>query len=195
MPTAATAMASSTCTTTARCRPRRWSASRRTCRRSAPPSATGEPGRHGRRCTDPRPTSRWSCARRAARACSRTSAAGCHGIYGNGRTTADTKSSTNFNAAYHFLNPQPRDFTTGAFKSRTTPSGALPTDEDIFRTISRGVRKGQIMPAWGNAADGHVIPEQDRWDLVDYVKTLSPRFKSEPVPDAIPDSGAAVSHR
>jgi len=36
------------------------------------------------------------------------------------------------------------------------------------------------------AADGHVIPEQDRWDLVDYIKTLSPRFKSEPVPDAIP---------
>jgi cytochrome c oxidase cbb3-type subunit 2 len=107
---------------------------------------------------------------------------GCHGLYGNGRTTADNGTSTNFNTAYHFLNPQPRDFTTAAYKSRTTPSGALPTDEDIFRTITRGVRKGQIMPAWGNAADGHVLPEQDRWDLVDYLKTLSPRFKSEPVP-------------
>ena len=111
--------------------------------------------------------------------------AGCHGKYGNGRVSADNNSSTNFNAAYHFLNPQPRDFTTAAFKSRTTPSGALPTDEDIFRTISRGIRKGQIMPAWGNAADGHVIPEQDRWDLVDYVKSLSPRFKSEAAPAAI----------
>ena len=111
---------------------------------------------------------------------------GCHGAFGNGRTTAETKVSTNFNVAYHFLNPQPRDFTTGAFKSRTTPSGALPTDEDIFRTISRGVRKGQIMPAWGFAADGHILPEQDRWDLVDYVKTFSPRFKSETVPDPIP---------
>lgn len=111
---------------------------------------------------------------------------GCHGKYGNGRTTADTKASTNFNVAYHFLNPQPRDLTTAAFKSRTTPSGSLPTDEDIFRTISRGVRRGQIMPAWGNAADGHILQEQDRWDLVDYVKTLSPRFKSEPVPESIP---------
>jgi cytochrome c oxidase cbb3-type subunit 2 len=110
---------------------------------------------------------------------------GCHGKYGNGRMTAATNVSTNFNAAYHFLNPQPRDLTTAAFKSRTTPSGALPTDEDIFRTITRGVRRGQIMPAWGNAADGHIIPEQDRWDLVDYVKTLSPRFKSEPVPEPI----------
>jgi len=107
---------------------------------------------------------------------------GCHGQYGNGRTSADTGASTNFNVAYHFLNPQPRDFTSAAYKSRTTPSGALPTDEDIFRTITRGVRKGEIMPAWGNAADGHVLPEQDRWDLVDYLKTLSPRFKSEPVP-------------
>jgi cytochrome c oxidase cbb3-type subunit 2 len=114
-----------------------------------------------------------------------TKCAGCHGTYGNGRTTADSAVSTNFNTAYHFLNPQPRDFTTAAFKSRTTPSGALPTDEDIFRTISRGVRKGQIMPAWGNAADGHIIPEQDRWDLVDYVKTFSPRFKSESVPEPI----------
>jgi cytochrome c oxidase cbb3-type subunit 2 len=112
--------------------------------------------------------------------------AGCHGKYGNGRLTSDVGASTNFNSAYHFLNPQPRDFTTAAFKSRTTPSGALPTDEDIFRTISRGVRRGQIMPAWGNAADGHILPEQDRWDLVDYVKTFSPRFKTEPVPDPIP---------
>jgi cytochrome c oxidase cbb3-type subunit I/II len=110
---------------------------------------------------------------------------GCHGQYGDGRLTADTKDSTHFNSAYHFLNPQPRDLTTAAFKSRTTPSGSLPTDEDIFRTITRGVRRGQIMPAWGNAADGHMLPEQDRWDLVDYVKTLSPRFKSEPVPEAI----------
>jgi len=107
---------------------------------------------------------------------------GCHGVYGNGRTTAEAGASTNFNVAYHFLNPQPRDFTAGAYKSRTTPSGSLPTDEDIFRTITRGVRKGQIMPAWGNAADGHILPEQDRWDLVDYVKTFSPRFKTEPVP-------------
>ncbi|MGH9441024.1 MAG: cbb3-type cytochrome c oxidase subunit II [Thermoanaerobaculia bacterium] len=110
---------------------------------------------------------------------------GCHGAYGNGRLTADANSSTNFNDAYHFLNPQPRNFTFGVFKSRTTPSGALPRDEDIFRTITRGVRKGQIMPAWGNMQDGHFLPEQDRWDLVDYVKTFSDRFKTEPVPPSI----------
>jgi len=110
---------------------------------------------------------------------------GCHGVYGNGRLTADANASTNFNDAYHFLNPQPRNFTLGVFKSRTTPSGALPHDEDIFRTITRGIRKGQVMPAWGNAQDGHFIPERDRWDLVDYIKTFSDRFKNEPIPPPI----------
>ena len=111
--------------------------------------------------------------------------AGCHGKFGNGRLTKDDKVSSNFNDAYHFLDPQPRNFTLAAFKSRTTPSGALPRDEDLFRTITRGIRKGQIMPAWGNAADGHTLSEQDRWDLVDYVKTFSDRFQKEEVPPPI----------
>jgi len=110
---------------------------------------------------------------------------GCHGVFGNGRLTADALSSTNFNPAYHFLDPQPRNFTLGVFKSRTTPSGELPRDEDLFRTITRGIRKGQIMPAWGKPQDGHFLPEQDRWDLVDYVKTFSDRFQKEPAPPPI----------
>jgi Cytochrome c len=47
------------------------------------------------------------------------------------------------------------------------------------------VRKGEIMPAWGDPADGHMLTEQDRWDLVDYVKTFSDRFKTEEVPPPI----------
>jgi len=111
--------------------------------------------------------------------------AGCHGKFGNGRLTANNEVSNNFNDAYHFLDPQPRNFTLGAFKSRTTPSGALPRDEDLYRIITRGIRKGQIMPAWGNASDGHVMTEQDRWGLVDYVKTFSDRFQKEAVPPPI----------
>ena len=110
---------------------------------------------------------------------------GCHGEFGNGRLTSDIQSSTNFNEAYHFLSPQPRDFTRGAYKSRTTPSGELPRDEDLFRTITRGIGKGRIMPAWGNTATGHLLTPQDRWDLVDYIKTLSPRFKTEKISSSI----------
>ena len=121
---------------------------------------------------------------------------GCHGTYGNGRLTADTARSDNFNDAYHFLSPQPRDLTRAAYKSRTTPSGELPRDEDIFRTITRGVGKGRIMPAWGNAATGHILTEQDRWDLVDFVKTLSARFKTEKASNSIdiPTAPYASAH-
>ena len=121
---------------------------------------------------------------------------GCHGFYGNGRLTPDDTDSANFNDAYHFLNPQPRNFTLGVFKSRTTQSGELPRDEDLFRTISRGVRRGQIMPSWANPADGHSLPERDRWDLVDYVKTFSERFKTERVqpPIDIPTPPFASAH-
>ena len=46
-----------------------------------------------------------------------------------------------------FLVPPPRDFTGGQFKFRTTAAGQLPTDDDLFRTISRGAN-GTGMPPW-----------------------------------------------
>ena len=69
-----------------------------------------------------------------------------------------------------FLVPPPRDFTTAEFKFRTTAGGELPTDEDLFRTISRGA-SGTGMPPWA-----YLLSADDRWALVDYVKTFSPRF-------------------
>jgi mono/diheme cytochrome c family protein len=79
-----------------------------------------------------------------------------------------------------FLVPPPRDFTTGQFKFRTTPSGRLPSDDDLFRLISRGAN-GTGMPPWM-----YLLPDEDRWALVDYVKTFDERFASgrplEPMP-------------
>src|SRR5262245_13805748 len=71
-----------------------------------------------------------------------------------------------------FLVPPPRDFTAGQFKFRTTASGQLPSDEDLFRIISRGAN-GTGMPPWM-----YLLPEADRWALVDYVKTFDARFAS-----------------
>ena len=86
---------------------------------------------------------------------------GCHGVKGDGNGPAAT-----------FLDPRPRDFTLGAFKFRTTPSGSLPTDGDLYRTLSRGVR-WTAMPTW------HEIPEKDRIAVIAFIKTLSPRWKEE----------------
>ena len=75
-----------------------------------------------------------------------------------------------------FLVPPPRDFTTAQYKFPTTGTGELPTDEDLYRTISRGAN-GTGMPPWH-----YLLPDEDRWALVDYVKSLSPRFAAGTAP-------------
>jgi DMSO reductase family type II enzyme heme b subunit len=64
-----------------------------------------------------------------------------------------------------YLYPKPRDFTRGLFKIRTTPSGSLPTDQDLYDTIGRGM-PGSAMPGFSQ------LTPQDRWALVSYLKTL-----------------------
>lgn len=75
--------------------------------------------------------------------------------------------------------PRPRDLTTGKFKIRSTPT--LPTDQDLFRVISRGI-PGTGMPSWA------ALSEATRRDLVAFVKTLSPVFQQAgpTAPSALP---------
>jgi len=80
----------------------------------------------------------------------------CHGPSGNGEG----------DAAY-LLYPRPRDFTSGQFRIISTWDG-VPTDEDLYRTISRGM-PGSAMPSWAH------LPEETRWGLVHYVKTFAKR--------------------
>jgi cytochrome c oxidase cbb3-type subunit 2 len=94
----------------------------------------------------------------------------CHGVEGDGRgPSAD------------WLDPRPRVLTSGVFKFRSTPSGTLPTDADLLRTITNGLHHTN-MPRWAP------LSAHEREDVVQYVKTLSPRFASEPAatPIAIP---------
>ena len=92
----------------------------------------------------------------------------CHGICGDG------------NGDYApTLRIKPRDFTAGVYKWRSTPTGSLPTDEDLLRTLSKGIAESG-MPAFAG------MPEQDRRAVISYIKSLSPRFNSEPVEKPIP---------
>jgi cytochrome c oxidase cbb3-type subunit 2 len=90
---------------------------------------------------------------------------GCHGEKGDGKGSAPAQ--IKFSAAL------PRDFTSGSFKFRITPSGALPMDSDLYRTITAGIR-GAAMPPWFN------LSEEDRWDVIHYIKTFAPDFASIP---------------
>jgi len=74
-------------------------------------------------------------------------------------------------AAHHFRT-RPQAFRAGRFKFRSTPSGSLPLDEDLFRTISVGVGRTGMIP------QGH-LDEADRRAVVGYLKTFSPRFRTE----------------
>jgi mono/diheme cytochrome c family protein len=92
---------------------------------------------------------------------------GCHGELGDGNGE---------NAMW--VDPKPRDFTLGVFKCRSTPTGTLPTDEDLFDTIARGLITS-VMPPW------NTFTKQMRIDLVAYVKHFSPRFQKEKPGEAI----------
>jgi cytochrome c2 len=104
---------------------------------------------------------------------------GCHGPLGDGEGD---------NAMW--IDPKPRNFTLGIFKCRSTPSGTLPTDEDLFNTIGRGIINSN-MPQW------RPLTDQDRADLVAYVKHYSTRFKTEKPGDPIriPPEPAVTAER
>jgi mono/diheme cytochrome c family protein len=100
----------------------------------------------------------------------------CHGRDGNGE-----------GEAAYLLYPRPRDFTGGEFRLVSTWD-YLPTDEDLFRTISRGM-PGSAMPSWSH------LPERTRWGLVHYVKSFSKSPLTIPAsrePDADGNGAAGV---
>ena len=86
----------------------------------------------------------------------------CHGERGDGR-----------GISAEWLSPKPRDFTRGTFKFRSTPTGSLPTTDDLMRTLRRGLHHTN-MPSW------EVIGDRNLRAVVEYIKTFSPRWKIEP---------------
>lgn len=99
----------------------------------------------------------------------------CHGEHGDGA-----------GPAADFLSPRPRDFRQGLFKIRTTQSGQLPSDQDLFYVITKGM-PGTGMPGWEQ-----ILKEKERSQLVAYLKTLSRRFARASAPPEPVKFGARV---
>jgi mono/diheme cytochrome c family protein len=91
----------------------------------------------------------------------------CHGEKGDGNGIASK-----------YLFTKPRDLTTGKFNIRTTPSGSLPTDADLFRTITVGFPEHR-MPTF------QYLSAEERWAVVYYIKTLSPLFSERTPKDPV----------
>jgi mono/diheme cytochrome c family protein len=93
--------------------------------------------------------------------------ANCHGAAGKGDGPASS-----------LLTVRPRDFTLGRFKLRSTESGAVPTDDDLLRTIKSGMH-GSAMPEWAP-----FLSDAQVQAVATYIKSFSRRFAAE-APQAI----------
>jgi cytochrome c oxidase cbb3-type subunit 2 len=92
---------------------------------------------------------------------------GCHGFRGDGNGE---------NGPY--LNILPRNFVAATYKCRSTPTGTLPTDQDLVDSLVRGLNNS-YMPSWITLTD------QNRADLVAFIKTFSLRWKTDKPGDII----------
>lgn len=90
--------------------------------------------------------------------------AACHGVTGDGQGPE----------AHRFFT-RPADLRRGSFKFRSTPTGSLPTDHDLERTIRRG------LPGSGMIAQDHLSDAEVR-DVIAYLKTLSPQWTKGTMP-------------
>jgi cytochrome c oxidase cbb3-type subunit I/II len=101
----------------------------------------------------------------------------CHGNEGTGKGPVAFFLSRD-------TGPRPRDFTLGPYKFRSTESGELPLDEDLFRTITRGIVG--YMPGFVG------LDAPDRWKLVYYIKSLAPEDFEDSQPEPIKVAGSPV---
>ena len=83
----------------------------------------------------------------------------CHGDAGDGKGTAAAG-----------LMPPPRDLRLGVYKFAAVSAGQLPRDADFARTIRQGLH-GTAMQAWQ-------VPDAELDDLIQYVKSFAPRWRS-----------------
>ena len=94
----------------------------------------------------------------------------CHGEKGDGQGLVGALKRAERGG--RVLNIQPRDFTVGVFKFRTTPTGCLPTDEDMLNIIENGISKSS-MPSFKD------ISKEEKNAVKDYIKTFSTRWEEE----------------
>jgi mono/diheme cytochrome c family protein len=98
----------------------------------------------------------------------------CHGLLGDGQ-----------GMAAHMFQTPPRDFREGKYKFRSTPSGSLPLDSDLVRSVKAGIRGTAMVP------QDHLSDEEIE-AVVQYIKSFSERFSREqpqsPIPIPAPPS-------
>jgi heme/copper-type cytochrome/quinol oxidase subunit 3/mono/diheme cytochrome c family protein len=93
----------------------------------------------------------------------------CHGDNGDGHGVSAVG-----------LRPPPRDFTQALFKFGHTRTPELPPDSELKRIIKHGLN-GTAMHPWD-------LSERELDDVVQYIKTFSPRWRTDKIGEAIQPS-------
>lgn len=96
-----------------------------------------------------------------------TSCRPCHGHLGDGKGPQAVG-----------MSPPPRDLRLGIVSFSSAPAGSVWRDEDVVRIVRAGLA-GTGMRAWTD------VPEEDLAAIVQFVKTLSPRFRAEAPAEAV----------
>lgn len=84
----------------------------------------------------------------------------CHGENGDGKGYSS-----------YGLRPPPRDFTHGLFKFGHTPAPSLPPDAELVAIVRSGLHGTAMLP-WD-------VPDGELNDILQYIKTFSPRWRNE----------------
>lgn len=85
----------------------------------------------------------------------KNSCSACHGLKGDGNGPVTP-----------YLAVKPRKFTDGSYKFRSTPTGKMPTEYDLVRTITSGTHGASMPPFFA-------MDREDVFSLIAYVQYLS----------------------
>jgi mono/diheme cytochrome c family protein len=99
----------------------------------------------------------------------------CHGVEGRGDGVGADR-----------FRPRPANFARAKYKYASTQKDELPTDEDLFITVSKGLPYTG-MPAWEG-----ILSEQERKQVVQYIKTFSDKFAEATEPPKKIEFGTKV---
>jgi mono/diheme cytochrome c family protein len=101
----------------------------------------------------------------------------CHGSEGDGEGLVGIIRRAELSG--RVMETYPRDFTLGVFRFRTTPTGCLPTDEDLLMIVENGIPRSFMPPHEEKLSD------DEKNAVIEYVKEFSGRWEEEEVCDPI----------
>ncbi|GAB4410248.1 MAG: hypothetical protein OHK0032_05980 [Thermodesulfovibrionales bacterium] len=96
----------------------------------------------------------------------------CHGVKGDGKGLVGIMKRAEKSG--RVLDVRPRDLTVGVFRFRSTPTGCMPTDDDLMQLMDRGITRS-FMPSHKE------LPSEEKKAVIQYIKSFSSIWKeSEP---------------